>query len=124
MGVSWNRSGSAKAVVIGAVVAVAAISGLPGQAIAAGAAGAGPAAPAAPAAAPGTIATIAGGVGGPGPARSVSIEPCGRPTFKVSCGLAFASGRLYFTDLTSGGLSRRSGALGAHQGRQPHDRGW
>jgi hypothetical protein len=55
---------------------------------------------AAPAAAAGAITTIAGGIGGPGPARSVSIAPCGTPTFRQACGVGFAAGRLYFTDIT------------------------
>jgi hypothetical protein len=48
--------------------------------------------------APGTISTIAGGVGGPGPARQVSIAPCGKPRLQNPCGISFADGSLYFTD--------------------------
>lgn len=47
----------------------------------------------------GTIATIAGNVGGPGPARSVAVAPCGLQAVGRLCGLAFAGGHLYATDV-------------------------
>ncbi|HET7014841.1 MAG TPA: hypothetical protein VFI65_13070 [Streptosporangiaceae bacterium] len=48
---------------------------------------------------PGRISTIAGGVGGPGPARSVSFQTCATSSNRGGCGLSFAGGNLYFTDL-------------------------
>jgi len=59
-----------------------------GSAVSAGAAGT-----------PGRISTIAGGVGGPGPARSVSFQTCASSSDRGGCGLSFAGGNLYFTDL-------------------------
>ena len=47
----------------------------------------------------GTITTIAGSVGGPGPARSVAVAPCGLRAVDKPCGLAFADGHLYATDV-------------------------
>jgi hypothetical protein len=49
--------------------------------------------------APGTITTVAGGVGGPGPATSVSVAPCGTADEARQCGMTFAGGRLYLTDI-------------------------
>jgi hypothetical protein len=56
----------------------------------------------------GTISTVAGTVGGPGPARRVAVAPCGRESRYRLCGLTFAGGHLYATDVgadTLGGLN-------------------
>ncbi|HEX3646907.1 MAG TPA: hypothetical protein VHV49_00690, partial [Pseudonocardiaceae bacterium] len=47
----------------------------------------------------GTIAALAGGVGGPGPATSVSVAPCGTQNSRTPCGMTFAGGQLYLTDI-------------------------
>ena len=55
----------------------------------------------------GTISTIAGTVGGPGPARNFAVAPCGRESRYRLCGLTFAGGHLYTTDVgadNDGGL--------------------
>ena len=57
-----------------------------------------------PAGAAGTISTIAGGVGGPGPARTISIAPCGLDRERLSCGIGFSGGKLYFTSYAGGNL--------------------
>jgi hypothetical protein len=63
-----------------------------------------PARPARVAAAPaGTISTVAGGVGGPGPATSVSVTACGVQNSRTPCGMTFAGGQLYLTDLGEDG---------------------
>ena len=54
---------------------------------------------------PGTISTLAGGVGGPGPARSVAVAPCGVVSLRQLCGMAFAGGHLYTTDVGVGSLN-------------------
>ena len=78
---------------------------------AAGAAPASSAARARAALVPGaTISTVAGGVGGPGPATGVSVAPCGVQNSKTPCGMTFAGGQLYLTDLGENGEnSARSG---------------
>jgi hypothetical protein len=54
--------------------------------------------------APGTITTVVGGVGGPGPAASVSVAPCGTADVAAQCGMTFAGGRLYLTDIGEDGV--------------------
>src|SRR6266702_4308169 len=58
-----------------------------------------------PAASAGTVSTIAGGVGGPAPARRVSVNLCGLALARDGCGVSFAGGHVYFTDLETAGIS-------------------
>ena len=53
----------------------------------------------------GTISTLAGGVGGPGPARNVAVAPCGVASLFRPCGMTFAGGHLYTTDVGVGTLN-------------------
>jgi hypothetical protein len=47
----------------------------------------------------GILTTVAGGVGGPAPATQVSVAPCGTANLTTACGVTFAAGNLYFTDI-------------------------
>src|SRR6266700_460768 len=58
-----------------------------------------------PAASAGTVSTIAGGVGGPASARRVSVNLCGLALARDGCGVSFAGGHVYFTDLETAGIS-------------------
>jgi sugar lactone lactonase YvrE len=76
-----------------ASTAATAVAGQPGDAVAAG-----------------IITTIAGGPGAPGPAQAISVDPCGNDQAKP-CGLAFADGRLYVTDLGKTSNSSLTGSV-------------
>jgi hypothetical protein len=82
--------------------AVVATAGAAVLACLTGSAGAVVGAARAPGTAAGIVSTIAGGVGGPAPARKVSIGLCGLVAVTSGCGVSFAGGHLYFTDLSAG----------------------
>src|SRR5215831_412403 len=99
--ISDGTAHSARRIAAVAVVAAAALASLTSSARAAAGAdrAAGPAADA------GTVSTIAGGVGGPAPARRVSVNLCGLRSITDGCGVSFARGHLYFTDLETAGIA-------------------
>ena len=71
---------------------------------------------------PGTVSTIAGGMGGPGPARGVSVQLCGNLVERGGCGVSFAGGSLYFTDLGASAGQEAHGRAAAWPSK-PLDRG-
>src|SRR5215470_8746662 len=84
-----------------AAAAAAALASLTGASRADAGAGRAPG----PAAVAGTVSTIAGGVGGPAPARRVSVNLCGLGGIREGCGVSFARGHVYFTDLETAGIA-------------------
>jgi sugar lactone lactonase YvrE len=89
----WRTLAAGTLVVVTVAPASTAVAGQPGDTVAAG-----------------TITIIAGGPGAPGPAQAISLDPCGSDSRKP-CGLAFADGRLYVTDLGKTSNSSLTGSV-------------